>query len=285
VPAPRAITLRRRFARTRRSRIARERRVTSTPAPADSARVTSPKSSEGERVDEVAPQVTQPAPRGAEVQYGGLEDLHPVGHGDDVLGAARQLAGPRLELIRLRRPAQEDDALSDLHRWVGERARGVEDALQPRADLLVVCDRLDVDVREHQGEVRLGAADGDGGSLARHLGHELRGHRAPQGEEQHRPYGEPLEAVRHADRGQHEVRRAALFERRARPHRFDGLDRAIATRAPSTPAARRCSSRRPSWPRARGRWGPRGAGAGARRRWRAGRPAAGAQGCPPRRGR
>jgi len=111
----------------------------------------SPKAKKRKGSDEVAPQHQQTAPRWTEIPDRWFRHLHPVGHGHDILGIARQVASPFLELSGLHPTAVKDDSFLDPDSGVSEPFGGFQDALEPLADLFIACDRLDVHLRGRRG--------------------------------------------------------------------------------------------------------------------------------------
>ena len=82
--------------------------------------------------------------------------FHPVGHGDDVLGVARQIARPLLEFIGRHATLEEDDSFLDPDFRRGEPISRIQDALEALADFFITRDGIDVHLRGSQRKIFLG---------------------------------------------------------------------------------------------------------------------------------
>jgi len=132
--------------------------------------------------------MTSPAPCPAEVPSGRLGHLDPVGHGDHVLGVARQIAGPLLNLVGLCLSAEKNHAVQDLDLRRDEPAGGLHDALEALADLLVLSDWLHGHLCRRERKLlfrRSGWILRPGRVFLRHDRRIQRG--APKEAQQHRP--------------------------------------------------------------------------------------------------
>jgi hypothetical protein len=108
------------------------------------------KDEQGDGTEEVTPQNKQPTFRGTEIPYRWIEYGHPVGHGNDVLGVARQITGPFFEHFGLHPAIEKNNSLLDPDVRVEEPVGGFQDILQSLADLFIPRNGLNVHFAGYQ---------------------------------------------------------------------------------------------------------------------------------------